>query len=71
MKIVDRIEGQFAVCEDSETENIENIPLAALPESIQEGDCLIFTDGVWLVDNEVTMERRKAAKELLLNLFKK
>ena len=69
---VDRIEENFAVCQDLYTENIINIPLKLLPKNIKEGDILSTkTDGSFFVDKEETNKRRKKIIDLQKKIFKK
>ena len=68
----DRIEENFAVCQDLYTENIINIPLKLLPKNIKEGDILSTkTDGSFFVDKEETNKRRKKIIDLQNKIFKK
>lgn len=68
----DRIEENFAVCQDLYTENIINIPLKLLPKNIKEGDILSTkTDGSFFVDKEETNKRRKKIIDLQNRIFKK
>ncbi|SEK19192.1 DUF3006 domain-containing protein [Ruminococcus albus] len=65
---VDRIEGEFAVCEDSEGATI-NIDLKKLPPDVKSGDILVFRDGRFLNDKTAMSERRaeiSALQEKLL-----
>ena len=68
----DRIEENFAVCQDLYTENMINIPLKLLPKNIKEGDILSTkTDGSFFVDKEETNKRRKKIIDLQDKIFKK
>lgn len=68
----DRIEENFAVCQDLYTENMINIPLKLLPKNIKEGDILSTkTDGSFFVDKEETNKRRKKIIDLQNKIFKK
>lgn len=68
----DRIEENFAVCQDLYTENMINIPLKLLPKNIKEGDILSTkTDGSFFVDKEETNKRRKKIIDLQNRIFKK
>ncbi len=53
---VDRIEGEFAVCE-LEDGTMEDIPLNKLPSEIEEGSVLEFVDGEYRIDLEAQRER--------------
>ena len=68
----DRIEENFAVCQDLYTENMINIPLKLLPKNIKEGDILSTkTDGSFFVDKEETNKQRKKIIDLQNKIFKK
>ena len=63
---IDRFEGKFAICEDSE-EKFYAIETSELPEGAKEGDVLRITDeGELLIDEGETRARREriAAKQL-------
>ncbi len=57
--IVDRIEEDFAVCENSETYDMINIPLSELPEGIREGNCIRLVNDEYIVDEELENQRKK------------
>lgn len=62
---IDRFEGKFAICEDSE-EKYYAIETSELPEGAKEGDVLRITDeGELLIDEGETRVRREriAAKQ--------
>ncbi len=70
MLIIDRFEGEFAVCEDDSRE-MHNIPRSALPAEVREGDVLRQgTDG-WQIDAAETAARREKQAERLRRLFGK
>ena len=62
--IIDRFEGDYAVCE---TENLEfvNIPKSALPCDAKEGDVISI-----LIDKSETEERKEKIEGLMNSLFK-
>lgn len=66
--IIDRFEGNLAVCEN---ENLETINLLEYPDDAKEGDCLVLIDGKYVIDNDSTEKRRENAQNLLKSLFKK
>lgn len=69
MLIIDRFEGEYAVCEDGEEGQFKKLPKVLLPGGVREGDCLVSEDGVWKLDAAETLRRRKAAQELLDKLY--
>ena len=72
--IIDRIEGDFAVCEDQRGQRRE-LPLNALPQDIREGDFLRHietgTPTGYEIDREETQKRREANKALFDKLKKR
>lgn len=69
MLIIDRLEGEYAVCEESESEIVRKIPKVLLPSGIREGDCLVEENGGWKINAVETLHRRKEAQELLDKLY--
>lgn len=65
---VDRIEGNYAICEDDNGDMIE-LPLEKLPKSVQEGDCLVKSGEAYLIDAEETERRREENFRLMQDLF--
>lgn len=65
---VDRIEGDFAVCEKPDRTHL-NIPLADLPEGTSEGSVIILQDGVFTLDSDAEDQRRKKLFEMQNSLF--
>jgi len=55
--IIDRIEGELAVCE-REDGAMEELPLAELPENVRDGSVLVLQDGAWALDPQAEEERR-------------
>lgn len=69
MKIViDRFEGNYAVCETEEKKFID-IPKADIPEGAKEGDILMKTDKGYSIEKNETEEKRKAIKNRMNSLF--
>lgn len=62
--IIDRIEGTFALCEIKEGSFAE-IPLAALPDGLKEGDVISIS-----IDENETLNRKKRIEGLMNSLFK-
>lgn len=68
--VVDRIEGEFAVCEmPDETE--QAISLSSLPEGVKEGTVLDFCDGIYTINEEKARAKRKSNFDLQSQLFKR
>ena len=61
--IIDRIEGDIAVCEADDA--MLNIPLCALPDNVKEND-VISVD----IDSDETKARKENINKLMNNLFK-
>lgn len=68
MLIVDRIEGDIAVCEGPGRAK-EELPLAALPPGVREGDCLRKTEEGYEIDREETRRLRAANRDLFRGLL--
>ncbi len=67
--IIDRIEGDIAVCENIDR-TTTNIPLILLPNGVKEGDVILKDEnGEYVVDAKKTLERRQRIKKLLNNLW--
>lgn len=65
--IIDRLEGDFAVCE-SET-GVVNIKRSDIPNDAAEGDTLVLSNGRYSIDREDTEKRRKEIEKLQDKLF--
>ena len=65
--IVDRIEGKIAVLEneDGSMKDVE----AALIENCREGSVVIFENGVYKTDEELTLERKNIISKKMKKLF--
>ncbi|MDD4700540.1 MAG: DUF3006 domain-containing protein [Oscillospiraceae bacterium] len=70
MLIVDRIEGEYAVCE-GDNGKIQNILLCQLPTCVNEGSVLKLIDGKYVLDENAYLERRQRILDLQKKLFKK
>lgn len=69
MWIIDRMEGQVAVCETEEGSKI-SIPKADLPPEAKEGDVIREEKGSYVVDEAATLHRQTVMKERLEKLKK-
>ncbi len=63
MFTVDRIEGSFAVCEDSNGDMV-NIHLDKLPVEVRSGDILNLRDGQFLLERSAADKRRNKLSAL-------
>lgn len=64
MMIVDRIEDDIAVIEETDVSGeitMKKLPLIWLPEDVCEGDVIRRTAEGWVIDTEETAKRRLAA----------
>lgn len=66
--IIDRFEGDYAVCETENKEYI-NISKSELPQGIKEGDVLNCINDKWCIDTIATKERKEKIKNKLNSLF--
>jgi len=66
--IVDRFEGNYAVCEADGNKMI-NIERSRLPKEAREGDVLIFVDGKYIIDTSETAKRKDYIKSLMDDIF--
>jgi len=56
--VIDRIEGNTAVCEIRKNGKMKNIPIKELPEGVKEGNILKWEDGKYVIDNSNEIEKR-------------
>lgn len=66
--IVDRIEGEFAVCEKEDRTTVD-IRLSELPSGVKAGDVLVVEDGTLRIDRQLTKERKAQIEKLADELF--
>jgi hypothetical protein len=68
--IIDRFEGNYAVCEREDKSTVK-VPKYKLPLECYEGDCLILdADGMYQKDKEAAKTREKSIKDKMSRLFK-
>ncbi|MGE5629034.1 MAG: DUF3006 domain-containing protein [Solirubrobacterales bacterium] len=67
--IIDRFEGQYAVCE-KEDKNMVNIEKEKIPAMAKEGDVLDIKDGLIEINELETIKRNKEMEEITKNLWK-
>jgi len=67
--IIDRFEGDFAVCEKEDREMLD-IQRFKIPSSAKEGDVLDIVNNQVTIDSEATEIRKKEIEELTRDLWK-
>ena len=67
--VVDRFEGNFAVCEDRKTKEMYNIDKSELPDDIKEGSILKFENGKYVIDKIEEQETADRIKDKMDNLW--
>lgn len=67
--VIDRFEGDFAVCENRQTLEIENIEKSKLPENIKEGDIIKSKNNQYELDEQSKSEIEERIKNKMKNLF--
>lgn len=67
MYVLDRFEGEFAVIEKSDQEQVTFVEVnrSLLPSDTEEGDVLILSDSGWSADKEETAQRRRQIQNRL------
>lgn len=68
MLIIDRFEGNIAVVENSENENMIGIEKDLIEEAAREGDVIFFDGSGYKVDKEETERRRTEALSILKSI---
>jgi hypothetical protein len=66
--IIDRFEGDFAVCE-KENRQMINIEKSILPDLVKEGDVLRIKNEIITIDAEATVKRKKEIEQLTKDLW--
>ena len=70
--IIDRFEGDFAVLENVDSQNILEVRRSELPRGVKEGQVIRIVDGRYFIDLQGTAKRRERIKEKFERLkFKK
>ena len=68
MLIIDRFEGEFAVVENTDSEVTALIKRDLIDWNARESDIIVFSDGIYHVDEEATKKRRAEVLALLKKL---
>ncbi|MDN6196217.1 MAG: DUF3006 domain-containing protein [Atopostipes suicloacalis] len=66
--IVDRFEGDYAVCE-TENREMKDIPKEKLPKGVKEGDVLVITDEGISIHPAKRKEREQRINDLMNDLW--
>ena len=69
MIVIDRFEGNIAVCENRQTKEIINIERSKLPENVREGDVIIFSNNKYSIDYQERNKIEERIKSKVENLF--
>lgn len=67
--VIDRFEGNFAVCENRETLEMENIEISKLPQNIKQGDVIKSKNNQFELDEQSKSEIEERIKNKMKNLF--
>ena len=69
--IIDRIEEDFAVCENEETGEMEEIDVFLLPDGLDEGDILIYDEDFdeYYLDYEEKKLRRSRIEDKMEDIW--
>lgn len=68
---IDRFEGTFAVCQNTESNEIINIDRSLLPKNCKEGDIIKLENNVYIKDEFATKNVQEEIKNMVNNLFKR
>lgn len=66
--VIDRFEGDFAVCE-MDNKNIINIERSKLPCEVKEGDVIVKIAGSYRIDKIETDKRKERINKLMDDLW--
>lgn len=66
--IVDRIEGNIAVCEGADSKIVE-VQINRIVGSVKEGDVLTVNNDKYIVNTEETEKRKKHIEELMKGMW--
>jgi len=66
--IIDRIEGKYAIVE-LEDRTTMDIDISLLPKDAKAGDVIYQEKGIYIIDREETIKRKKILNDLMNELF--
>ena len=69
--VVDRIEEDFAVCENEETGEMEEIDIFFLPDGLEEGDILVYDEDLdeYYIDYDEKKIRRARIEDRMEDIW--
>lgn len=67
--VIDRYEGNLAICEDRKTGNIKEIPKENIEDGLKEGSIIKLQDGKYIQNIEKQEEIEKRIKDKMDNLW--
>ena len=67
--VIDRFEGDFAVCENIDTKEMYNIEIEKLPQDIKEGSIIKLENGKYIKDEEREKEISDRIKKKMDDLW--
>lgn len=68
--VVDRIEEEYAVCENRKTGEMINIKLEDLPKNIKEGNFVIFKEGKYFLSEQDEKDIKNRIEDKMNKLWK-
>lgn len=67
--VIDRFEGEFAVCENRKNREMVNIKISKLPIQAKEGDILILKNNKFEIDEQERINIESKIQEKVKNIF--
>jgi len=67
--VIDRFEGNLAICENRQTKEKRKIRIDKLPENIKEGSVLNYKNGEYFLDLEEEKKIEKRIEEKMKNIW--
>ena len=67
--VIDRFEGDFAICENRENKEKRKVEIEKLPKSVKEGSVLKVEDGKYALDLEEQEKIEKRIEEKMKNIW--
>lgn len=68
--VIDRIENEYAVCENRNTGEMVNIKLENLPNNVKEGNYIIFKEGKYYISEKDEQDIKTRIEDKMNNLWK-